>query len=118
MPVDNNDNPECVDISWSSGWKNQFKTCGDGYYLTGMYKTSGSMAVNYITGFRCCKPAGYNLNMNSTLHVGSVFEGVGYTHCGDAPHIKVMGGFELGNNGCLSKIDAFNCRGTFIEEYE
>ena len=54
--------------------------------------------------------------MTSTLHVGSVFEGVGYTHCGDAPHIKVMGGFELGNNACLSKIDRFNCRATFVED--
>ena len=116
MPVDNNDNPECVTSSWSTGWRHKFKTCDDGYYLTGMYKASGSMNVDYITGFRCCKPAGYNLNMTSTLHVGSVFEGVGYTHCGDAPHIKVMGGFELGNNACLSKIDRFNCRATFVED--
>ncbi|XP_028401393.1 fibropellin-1-like isoform X2 [Dendronephthya gigantea] len=101
----------CTDANWwaSLDKRSTWSLCPEGYFLNGLYRTSGNNLHNIEEG-RCCKPVNHPKNYENCYneYIRHKFDKQGWTKCMKTGYY-VVGVYRDHNKDWLHDIDYLKC---------
>ena len=99
---------ECYNHNWWGSFDHKgWSTCNNGYYMTGLYRTSGN-GLHNIEESRCCRPKSQVKSWGScyNLNVWSSFDRKGWSTCASGYYMAGLYRNSCDNLQCLEE---FKC---------
>ncbi|CAB3994031.1 Hypothetical predicted protein [Paramuricea clavata] len=111
IPAFKGQSSDCKIANWRASLdrNNQWSFCPSGYFLNGLYRTSGH-SLHYIEKGRCCRPSNHPDRYGSCYNedIAVSFNTEGWSSCSKAGYY-ITGVYRGSGEDTLDNIDKFKC---------